>query len=221
MSDGFVELIDSSNVFFSELSKNNSKGWFEPQKARYIDEIKKPGELLANLFAEDLARLCGASFKPKLFRIYRDVRFSKDKTPYNAHLHISWMQGGDAVKPGWFFGSAPDYIFLCTGIMGLKGPALTRFRALVDREGDALQGALDAAISGAGAEISSWGPEPLKRVPKPYEPGHPHAELLKRKNLVVVAPPAEGWRDTGLIAGLTETAKALLPLWQILEEGIG
>ncbi|MEM9974863.1 MAG: TIGR02453 family protein [Pseudomonadota bacterium] len=220
MADGFVELIDSSNAFFGELLQNNTKEWFEPQKPRYTDEIKKPGELLASLLAEDLSRLCGVSFKPKLFRIYRDVRFSKDKTPYNAHLHISCMQGGEGAKPGWFFGSAPDYLFLCTGVMGLQGAGLTRFRALVDQDGDALQSAIDAAVAGAGAEISSWGPEPLKRVPKPYDADHPHAELLKRKNLVLVAAPAGGWREHGLLKGLGETAKALLPVWQVLESGL-
>jgi hypothetical protein len=63
----------------------------------YRDEIKKPAELMADLFAEDLARHTGkCRMVSKVFRIHRDVRFSKDKTPYNTHLHLLWSRPGDA-----------------------------------------------------------------------------------------------------------------------------
>jgi uncharacterized protein (DUF2461 family) len=54
---------------------------------------------MSDLFAEDLARLTGKPHVPKVFRIHRDVRFSKDKTPYNTHLHLMWSRPGDAVPP--------------------------------------------------------------------------------------------------------------------------
>lgn len=81
MSDGFAEMIAQANGFFTQLRENNTREFFEAHKATYNSEIKKPAELLADLLAEDLARTTGQAHKPKLFRIHRDVRFSKDKTP--------------------------------------------------------------------------------------------------------------------------------------------
>ncbi len=99
MSDGFSELIDESNRFFLELKANNTREWFQDRKDFYTAEIKKPAELLADLLAEDLNRLTGVPHKPKLFRIHRDVRFSKDKTPYNAHLHFQWNRPDRDMAP--------------------------------------------------------------------------------------------------------------------------
>ena len=218
MSDGFAELIDRANGFFVELAKDNTKAFYEPRKEFYRDEIKKPAELFGDLFAEDLARHTGKPHGPKLFRIHRDIRFTKDKTPYNTHLHMLWKQPGEAPTPAWFFGSAPSYTTFLTGIPGLKGDALTRFRNMIDRDGDRLTDAMDHAIDTLGASLSEFGPEPLKRVPKPFDADHPHAELLKRKGLMMGAPLPEGWREDGLLPSLNRMVPVLLPIWQILDE---
>lgn len=220
MSDGFRDLIDTSNVFFAQLAANNSKDWFEPHKEKYASQIKKPAEFLGELLAEDLSRATGLSHKAKLFRIHRDVRFSKDKTPYNAHLHLSWTQPREG-KPAWFFGSAPDYLIFGMGIVGLEGEALTRYRGFIDSHGDDLSDAIEAAQALVGAGLSDWGPEPLKRVPKPYDNDHPHADLLKRKSLTVTAPfPAE-WRDTGVLPNVAVLCAALMPIWSLLNAELG
>ncbi len=217
MSDGFAEMIDAANGFFVKLRADNTKAFFEAHKSVYTDQIKKPAELFGDLFAEDLARLTGKPHGPKLFRIYRDVRFSKDKTPYNAHLHMLWRQAAQTPTPAWFFGASPDYTTFLTGIPALKGEDLTRFRALIDRDGDALTDAIDAARDTLGAEISTWGAEPLKRVPKPYDPDHPHADLLRRKGLTIGAPLPDGWQARGLLPTLNAMAPKLLPIWRLLD----
>jgi len=212
MADGFDAMVDSAVGFFQELAQNNSKDWFDPRKAHYTNEIKKPAELLGDLIAEDLSRLTGRGHKPKLFRIYRDVRFSKDKTPLNAHLHLLWKDpGGDALTPSFFLGMSPSYFIMGAGLMGLSGPSLTAFRAHVDRDGDALDDALETAAA-KGIGISDWGPEPLKRVPKPYDQDHPHADLLKRKALAVTGPIPNTWRDTGLVKAINTRITDLLPV---------
>ncbi|MEM9250134.1 MAG: DUF2461 domain-containing protein [Pseudomonadota bacterium] len=211
MSDGFDALIDDALAFFRELAANNSKDWFDPRKDDYVSRIRKPAEFMADLVAEDLSRLSGVSFKPKVFRIYRDVRFSKDKTPYNAHLHVSWFPGGDGPRAGWFLGAAPEYLFLGAGAPGPQGPALTRLRAALDRDGDAFVDAMDRAADGVGAKLHAFGAPPLKRVPKPFAPDHPHAELLKRKGIVLGADLPDGWRDDGLTSTLRRLAKGLEP----------
>jgi len=216
MADGFTELIDKSNEFFAELANNNRKDWYEPRKAFYTAEIKKPAELLGEILAEDISRRTGKPHKPKLFRIHRDVRFSKDKTPYNAHLHLMWAQGAEG-SPAWFFGASPDYLIVGMGLMALRGETLGKYRAFVDSYGNDLAAAIDTAAITAGASISDWGPEPLKRVPKPYAPDHAHGDLLKRKALALSAPLAEGWRAAGLVPAIQTTLKALLPVWTLID----
>jgi uncharacterized protein (TIGR02453 family) len=214
MSDGFAEMIQRANGFFTDLRANNTRDFYEAHKATYNAEIKKPAELLADLFAEDLARHTGTPHKPKVFRIHRDVRFSKDKTPYNTHLHMMWSQPSQTPTPAWFFGSSPDYLILGMGVMHLEKDSLTAYRNMVDRRGDDLTDAMEAS----GASLSDWGPDPLKRVPKPFDPDHPHGDLLKRKAFALSADLTDGWQDKGLLKTLNAMIPALLPVWTILKE---
>ncbi|WP_299154636.1 DUF2461 domain-containing protein [uncultured Tateyamaria sp.] len=219
MADGFEQMVDEALTFFAKLDKNNSKDWFEPHKAHYKDAIAAPAGFLANLVAEDIARLTGKPHSPKVFRIYRDVRFSKDKTPLNTHLHVMWSPADkDALAPSWFWGLSPDYFIVGMGVMGLQGDSLTRYRAFVDTWGDRLQGVLDGAEQSINAQISDWGPSPLKRVPKPYSPGHPHGALLKRKALAVSAPMPADWRIQGVLKASVTTIKGLLPVWEMFDK---
>jgi uncharacterized protein (TIGR02453 family) len=217
MSDGFAEMIPRAVDFFRRLGADNTKAFYEAHKEFYTAEIRKPAELMADLFAEDLARHTGKPHGPKVFRIHRDVRFSKDKTPYNTHLHLMWSRPGDALAPAWFFGASPDYLTFGMGVMGLEKDTLTRFRQMVDKKGDDLTDAMATAEAKANVTLSDWGPEPLKRVPKPYDADHPHAELLKRKAFAVHAPLPEDWQARGLIPSLNALVPAMLPIWRMLD----
>lgn len=218
MADGFEQMADEALAFFAKLQKNNSKNWFEPYKAHYKDTIAGPAGFFADLMAEDIARITGKPHIPKVFRIYRDVRFSKDKTPFNTHLHIMWSPADkNPAGPAWFWGLAQDYFVLGMGLMSLQGQNLTRYRAFVDKHGNSLQDALNQTAS-ARAEISDWGPEPLKRVPKPYDQDHPHAALLKRKALAISAPMTADWRETGLVKATVSRAETLMPVWSLFDK---
>ncbi len=215
--DGFTQLIDDSNAFFAELRQNNSKDWFNPRKDHYNQNIKKPAEFLADVMAEDISRISGRPWQPKVFRIYRDVRFSKDKTPLNAHLHMMWRQSGDTpFAPAFFLGSEPGDMTVGFGIMGLKGESLARFRAFIDAHGDDLVEAVDQS----GMSWSDWGPAPLKRVPAPYDKDHPHGELLKKKGMTVHLKLSEGWRtaEGGLVGALRRCFERTVPLQSVLSE---
>ena len=221
MADGFEQMVDAALDFFPKLAANNSKDWFAPHKAHYKDAIAGPAGFFADLMAEDLARLTGRPHSPKLFRIYRDVRFSRDKTPMNTHLHVMWSPADkDALAPSWFWGLSPEFFILGMGVMGLQGDSLARYRAFIDRWGDGVQDALDGAAASVGATLSDWGPEPLKNVPKPYAPDHPHAELLKRKALAVSAPMPGDWRAAGLVKATLETARGVLPVWEMFDRHV-
>ena len=215
--DGFTQMIDDSNAFFAQLSQNNTKDWFTPRKDHYVEAIKKPAEFFGEVLAEDFSRISGQVYQPKLFRIYRDVRFSKDKTPLNAHLHMIWKQPGDnPFAPAFFFGSEPGQMTVGFGVMGLKGESLARFRAMVDKWGDPLV----EAIEQTGMTWSDWGAEPLKRVPAPYAKDHPHGDLLKKKSMIVSTQMDDLWRasDGGLVKAVRQQFEKTMPLAQLLNE---
>lgn len=218
MSDGFADMITGANGFFAELAQNNAKEWFEPRKERYAATIRKPAELLGEVVGVDLARLLGRSVAAKVYRIHRDVRFSKNKTPYNAHLHVQWTAGEGA--PAWFFASSPTYLSFSTGVPDLESEALDRYRRLVDAKGDALAAAIGEASRTAGATLATWGAEPLKRVPKPFGEDHPHADLLRRKGLTLSVPLDGAWDEGGVAPTLARLSHVLLPTWRLLDEGL-
>ena len=214
MSDGFTEMLDRAQGFYGELARNNSKDWFEPRKARWKADIEAPAKLLADLVAEDVSRLTGTAHAGKVFRIHRDVRFSKDKSPYKTSLSMLWSAPGEG--PSFYFAIEPGDVVLGLGAPGLSKEGLLRWRDLVDRRGDDLEQAVEVAEARWGA----FGPEPLKRVPKPYDPEHPHRDLLRMKSVVVLGGLPDGWRDDGLVAGIADGFERLLPVRAILSEGL-
>ena len=210
MSDGFTQMFDRAQTFYAQLEDNNSKVWFEPRKSTFKTDIEGPARLFAEIMAEEISRVTGAGHVAKVFRIYRDVRFSKDKAPLKTQLSMMWSTGDkDDPAPLFYFAIGPHDAFLACGVPGFAGDDLRRFRAMVDTWGDRLT----EIIADTGAGISSFGPEPLKRVPKPYDPDHTHADLLRRKSLAISLPLVDGWRGTGdgLVAVLTDRVEALAP----------
>ncbi|MEM7641021.1 MAG: DUF2461 domain-containing protein [Pseudomonadota bacterium] len=217
MSDGFTEFLDRTQTFYGQLAKNNSKDWFEPRKAQWKADIEAPAKLLSEIMAEEISRLTGTPHKPKLFRINRDVRFSKDKSPYKTMLAMLWSPTDpEDPSPHVYFGVEPGRTFVGCGHPGFDKDGLTRYRAMVDAWGDRLT----EIIEETGATLSDFGPEPLKRVPKPYDQDHPHADLLKRKALTLGTTLPDGWRDRGdgLVSALTDTVERLLPFRKFLAE---
>ncbi|RVT83920.1 TIGR02453 family protein [Rhodobacteraceae bacterium CCMM004] len=218
MADDFTAMADAAQAFFAELRENNDRAWFQARKDRYEAEIGRPAGDFADVIARSLGALTGQDHGAKIFRIYRDVRFSKDKSPYNPWLHILWTEtGAPDVAPAFFFSADADGVSGMVGAMGFKGAALTRWRELVDRRGDDLT----AALAAAGARLSDYGPAPLKRVPPGYDPDHPHADLLRRKAVIAGGPVDPGFRDdAGLVEGAMRHYTALMPLRTLLREGL-
>ena len=126
--------------------------------------------MLLDTLAPKLAAKLDQPVTTKLFRANRDVRFSKDKTPYSLHLHMLWTPQGNGSQPAYFFGIAGDYVTAGAGIMGFDKSQQSEWRAWVsEREGAALQSKIDAVLA-TGATLRK--PE-LKRVPSPFDKDHP------------------------------------------------
>ncbi len=217
MSDGFTDFLDRTQAFCRELAQNNTKDWFEPRKAKWKADVEAPAKLLGEIMAEEISRMTGAPHTAKLFRIHRDVRFSKDKSPYKTHLALLWASAdADDLAPSFYFGIEPDSTTFGCGTPGFDKEALIRYRAMVDAWGAPLSDIIEAS----GARIIRIGPPPLKRVPKPYDADHPQGGLLKRKSLALGVDLPAGWRDTGdgLVAALTDCTERLLPFRSFLAE---
>src|SRR6185503_14437854 len=123
-------------IFFRDLKANNTRAWFEANKSRYEQHVREPllqfitdfGLRLAEISPHYVAdaRRSGGS----LFRINRDIRFSKDKSPYKtaAGLHFRHEVGKDAHAPGFYLHLEPDGVFAGVGIWQPDGPALAKLR---------------------------------------------------------------------------------------------
>lgn len=119
--------------FFRELELNNNKEWFEKNKKRYEANVKKPMEAFADHMIELMREILPdieMTGKKAVFRIYKDVRFSKDKTPYktNAGMHVNCAGKGDMATPGLYFHIDPRVMGIASGCYQLEPPAIRKMR---------------------------------------------------------------------------------------------
>lgn len=176
-----------TQAFLRDLRANNARDWFNANKKTYERVLKTPAEAFVAELRPRLEALAGVKLGGKVFRIHRDVRFSKDKSPYNTHMHLGFQHQREGGEPrrrgGFYFGIDPDAVTLGVGAFDFGPADLDRYRKAVadDHEG----GELAKILAGLGARQHD---ADLKRVPAPYPADHPRGALLKHKGLNV-------WRD--------------------------
>jgi uncharacterized protein (TIGR02453 family) len=189
----FEGFADTDRRFFRALARNQRRDWFEAHRREYEDGWLGPMRTLLTEMRTRIDPLYPRQplAEPKVFRIHRDVRFSKDKSPYKTHIGGYIGIEGSAAGPS---SPAPLYVhlgatelFVCAGHYLMEGPQLARFRAAVLEEprGAALATML-AALVRSGFAIGSH--ETLQKVPRGIDPAHPRADLLRRKGLIVTFP---------------------------------
>lgn len=217
MTAPFANLIPDARAFFTELRASNTKDWFDAQKARYADRIRKPAEMLADILTDDFSELTGRRLTAKVYRINRDVRFSKDKSPYNTHLHMLWSFAPQD-RPGLFFAVSPEQVTFAVGVMAFSADGLDWARHAIADDPQTWLDAI-AKVRAQGGELVDWGEPPLKRVPKPWDETHPAADLLRRKSLILALPLDKADLSGGLFSVLHGAARTLLPFWSCFDAG--
>jgi uncharacterized protein (TIGR02453 family) len=155
--------------FFEGLEADNSKPYWDRNREVYETAVRAPTEALI----QELEPEWGEG---RIFRPYRDIRFSADKSPYKTHIAAT-------IGDGNYLQLSADGLGVGSGMWHMASDQLDRYRAAVidDGAGPELEGIVDAA-RGAGLEAS--GHEVLKTVPRGYPKDHPRLELLRCKGLV-------------------------------------
>jgi uncharacterized protein (TIGR02453 family) len=173
--------------FLADLAENNERAWFQPRKAEYELLLKEPLEALVVATGERFAaRGIPLRADPARgpFRIYRDVRFSKDKSPYKTNIGASfpWTEGDGHRHGGGYFHLQPAEIYVGGGIWRPEKPWLDAFRQRVNDDPDGVRASFDEkGFKNMFGSIG--GGEKLTRVPSGYPADHPEAELLKLKDV--------------------------------------
>ena len=183
-------------AFLRELAENNDREWFAANKERYVAHVQEP----ALAFVEDVGvRLHGVSrhfvADPRttggsLFRIHRDVRFAKDKSPYKTHVGIQFRheRGRDVHAPGFYLHLEPGTVFLGCGIWHPGGETLHAIRTAIAAHPSRWRRIVDDPAFG---ERFRLGGDALKRPPSGFDRDHPLIEDIKRKDFIAIADLTE------------------------------
>ena len=216
---GFSGFADADAKFFRTLAKNQSREWFQSHKAEFEEGYQAP---LKELLAEvrdgiDKAYKHSELDEPRTFRLNRDVRFSKDKSPYKTHaggIIPTKRQGKITEVPmALYFHVGLPQSFGAAGHYMMDPRSLAGFRAAVadEKRGRELVKML-SSLQKKGFRVDSH--DTYKRVPKGFDPEHPRAEHLKRKGLTVAFPelPKGILKSAKLVPWVVTQAKAAAPL---------
>jgi uncharacterized protein (TIGR02453 family) len=195
MATAFAGFQPEALHFLIELALNNDRAWFQPRKAEYERLLKEPLEALCEALG-DRFEARGVPLRADTrspFRIYRDVRFSKDKSPYKTHVSASFPWEPDGAPPpprsrtesvhhvGGYFHFEPDEGYIGGGMWHPERPVLDAWRSLVVRDPKRVRAAIDDRTF--VKEFGEVDGDRLVRTPPGYAADHPDAALLKLKDV--------------------------------------
>lgn len=225
MATGFPGFPQEGIDFFRRLARNNRREWFQPRKATFDEQVKQPMRALV----EELNRAL-AGFAPDyvsdpekaIYRIYRDTRFSNDKTPYKDHIAASFRRSaatghGDA---GYYFAVSHKEVAIGGGIYMPEPATLLAIRGHVAERHRELRKIL--ANRAVRSLLGDMQGEQLSRVPKGFCAEHPAADLLRFKQLflyVELSPDLATSRT--LQSEIVKRFRAMVPFMNFLTAPLG
>mgnify|MGYP001822945259 CR=1 FL=1 len=180
-------------AYLRDLKRHNRREWFLENKARYEAAVKEPALQFIADFEPHLRKISPEFLAiPKavggsLFRIQRDVRFSKDKSPYKTHVGIRFLHrdAKNVHAPIFYLHLEPGGSFAGLGVWHPEPPTLEKIRQAIAEDPRGYKKATEAARFRKRFEV---GGDSLKRPPRGYDPEHPLIEELKRKDFVASRP---------------------------------
>jgi uncharacterized protein (TIGR02453 family) len=215
--------MEKTLAFLKNIKSNNNRDWFEKNKERYL-AAKEEHELFVDKIIKGVAKFdkkVSADMKAKdcVFRIYKDVRFSKDKTPYKTNFGASINPGGKkSLVAGYYLHIEPGASFLAGGVYMPEASMLQAIRQEIDYNADAFLKILKSA-SFKNYFNGLDDVDKLKNPPKGFEKDHPQVEILKHKHfLVSYALSDKDLNEKGVETRILSGFKAMHPFLEYLRE---
>jgi uncharacterized protein (TIGR02453 family) len=212
-------------AFLRALKRNNDREWFKARRERYERDVREPMIRVIEQLAVDFKKFAPeivASPKASLYRIYRDTRFSGDKTPLKTNVAASfpWRGLHRHQGAGLYFEVAPGWVWIGGGMYAPEPPQLVKVREHIAETFPEIQ-----TLSRANAFVTRFGTlqgEKLIRVPRGYAADHPAADYLRHKQFLAGRElPADFATSDEFYAELLATFKAVVPLVRFLNEPLG
>jgi uncharacterized protein (TIGR02453 family) len=206
--------------FLEELEHRNNREWFQEHKAVYESELKAPMLVVIDAINARLGDFAPDYLRPPpkaMLRIYRDVRFSTDKTPYKTHLAASWpRQGLEKTGGAGFFLQVGVHGVMVAG--GAYSPAPEQLRALrehlIDHHDQVRQVLADPVLTRL---VEPFDGRPLLRAPRGFPAEHPAADLLRVRSWAHFARlPGDIALQDGLVDAVVDRFRALAPFVDLL-----
>jgi uncharacterized protein (TIGR02453 family) len=214
-------------TFLRELRANNDRDWFKANKPRYVEVVQEPALEFVSEFEPHLRAISPhfvADPRPvggSLFRIHRDTRFSKDKSPYKLHtgIHFRHELAQSAHAPGFYLHLEPDQVFLGAGIWRPDTETLAKIRTAIATDPERWTATTRAPTFADAYRLAG---DSLKRAPAGFDPEHPLVDELKRKDFIAVQSLTE--KDVcsrGFLEKLASRFGAGGPFVRLLCDAIG
>ena len=206
----------STLQFLTDLEQNNNRDWFTEHKPRFVkiqNDVKKLFlEMQVNLEKHDEIE------KMKIYRIYRDVRFSKDKTPYNPRLAVSFSRLGKQLRGGYFLQIKPGETMIGGGFWQPEKEDLLRIRKEIELDASEFREVLNDANFQKHFGKEFHGDE-LKSAPRGFDKEHPDVDLLRKKGYIAIRNFTDKQvLSPNFLKEVDETFKAMRPFFNLFSD---
>jgi len=208
--------IETSTLnFLKDIKKNNNRDWFAKNKPRYQEELAKV-KLFANTFLDEMNKMDEIE-SLKVFRIYRDSRFSKDKTPYKTNFAGGFKRATARRRGGYYFHIEPKGSFLAGGFWAPNPPDLKRIRQEIEMDDKPLRKILNAsAFKKNFGELKG---KKVQTAPRGFAKDHPAIDLLRYKQFIVYRHFTDKEiTDPKFLKECVKTYKAIRPFFNYMSE---
>lgn len=221
-------MLQSSSIrFLKELKKNNDKSWFDAHRPAY-EAARKDFESFIQKIIDFAGKkdpeIAGVKAKDCLFRINRDVRFSKDKSPYKSNFGASINRGGKkSIYAGYYFHFEPGNSFVGGGLWAPMPQELQKVRQEIDYCYDEFSKLVNAKkFRDVYNEMDFSSESSLSRVPRGYEADNPAAKYLKLKNFIAMREVSDKeLQSPDLVKESGNTLLALTPIIKFINRAVG
>lgn len=201
--------------FLARLKKNNNREWFAENKKQYQEAQTEAKDFFEAIKGE--LNQHDSVDKLKMFRIYRDVRFSKDKTPYQPHFACSFSRAGAHLRGGYYIRIRPGESFIATGFWDPNPKDLLRIRKEFEQNADSLRAVIDKP-----AFKKVWGHlqgDAVKTAPKGFDKGHPNIDLIRQKQFIFVRQFTDAEvKAPEFFKEVTGSFRAIRPYFDLMSE---